>query len=123
MNDAEQIARLRVATATGQLPRDLGDWALARILRSRAATERRAYRNALIRAAADRIGGSIYARAAAIVELTERFDSLPGLLVAGWFPIGTTEALMQSALRLHPDLPRTRRQLLRILASSDISGA
>lgn len=118
MTDAEQIARLRVAIATGRLPSDLGDWALERVQRTFAAAERRAQRDALLRAAADRIGGSRYARASAVLAIVRAFDLAPGLLSAGWFDSETPQGLVQSALRLHPNLPRTRRHLLHILAQS-----
>lgn len=116
MTDAEQIARLRVAIATGHLPCDLGRWALTRVLETLAAAERRAHRDALLRAAADHIGGSTYARASAVLRIVRSFDAAPGLLAVGWFHAETPQALVQAALRLHPNLPRTRRHLLHILA-------
>ncbi len=126
MTDAEQIARLRVAIATGRLPPDLGAWTLARVVETLEAAERRAQRNALLRAAGDCLGGSRYARAVEVLDIIREFDRAPGLLKAGWFHESTPHALVQAALRLHPELPRTRRHLLRILAGtrgSEILGA
>jgi hypothetical protein len=116
LTDAEQIARLRVAIATGRLPPDLGAWTLARVVETLEAAERRAQRNALLRAAGDCLGGSRYARAVEVLDIIREFDRAPGLLKAGWFHEETPHALVQAALRLHPKLPRTRRYLLHILA-------
>jgi len=118
LSDAEQIARLRVACATGRLPLDLGHWALARALETLAAAERRAQRDDLLRRAAGLFEGTTYARASAILDLIALFDAAPGLLICGCFPPQSAEGLVQAALRLHAKLPRTRRRLLSILAAN-----
>ncbi len=59
----QQIARLRAATATGVLPRDLGMWALELLAELEPAAERLERRDALLRAAAARVSGSRWAKA------------------------------------------------------------
>jgi hypothetical protein len=63
MTLAENIARLRVAAATGRIPADLARWAAETIVELTPAAERMEARNALLREAAARVSGSLGERA------------------------------------------------------------
>ena len=115
MSDLEQLARFRVAIATGRLPRDLGDWALARLTESLSAADRMRRRNALLREAAARIDGSLWAKARAVHELLECFRTYPALVGCAWYPPGSPEQLVQEAMRIDATAPTSLRHLINIL--------
>lgn len=109
MTDADQLARLRVAATTGRLPADLGRWAVARLVELAPAAERLALRDHLLRAAAELLDGSTWARArrlrAELLGLGRRHS-----------PLDELRALLVEVLELDPACPTSIRQLLRILA-------
>jgi hypothetical protein len=107
MTYAEQLARLRAALDTGQLPADLGRWLLEQLVERAGADERIEARNERIRAAAALLSGSTWARAARIraelAALSRRHGELD--------PV---RALLAEAVALAP-CPSSTRQILRIL--------
>lgn len=115
MTAADQLARLRVAVATGHLPADLGRWALARLVDAAAGAERIALRNRLLREAAALLPGSTWARARAlraeILAMARRHTAA-----------GEVRELVAAALEVDPDAPRSHRQLLRILGGDTEAG-
>lgn len=117
----EQLARFRVAIASGHLPRDLGEWALRTIEQTLSAAERRARRNELLRVAAARLDGSLWCRASTLHEWLLDLRRWPGLARA-WQPTQSPQHFLCAAWQLDRDQPGTLRQLLRILGS-DIDGA
>lgn len=110
---ADQLARLRVAVATGNLPADVGEWAIAQLAARADGTERRELRDRLLAAAAHALlpNGSTWARACAlqaeIVSLHRR---------AGEMAIA--RQLVGEALDVDPATPRSARQLYTILKST-----
>jgi hypothetical protein len=110
---AEQLARLRVAVATGRLPNDLGRWVLTQLVGLAPDGERIALRNQLLREAAALLPGSTWSRArqlqAELVGMARRRRVASQL-----------RALLAEVLELDPDCPRSLRQLLRVLG--DIEG-
>ncbi len=113
---AAQLARLRVVTTTGRCPPDLAAWALQELEELAPAGERVDARNALLRQAAALVSGSRWAKArrlereirAAWPRLRERAADVDGVA-----------ALVARAIEVDPDLPRSHRQLRRILALVD----
>lgn len=109
---ADQLARLRVAVATGRLPADLGAWVLRELAARAAAAERRELRDRLLVEAAHALlpDGSTWARAHALrAELAalDRRAELDG-----------ARRLLAAALEVDPEMPRSVRQLCRILTST-----
>lgn len=103
--EAELLARLRVAIATGHLPQDLGEWILRRLTPS---AERRRRRDAAIRAAAARLGGSRWSRAVAVHAQLEQLREDPEL--AEYVDPHIAEAFI-----LDPASPKTLRAVLKIV--------
>ncbi|HEX6993734.1 MAG TPA: hypothetical protein VF339_06260 [Gammaproteobacteria bacterium] len=102
----DQLARLRVAVETGRLPRDLGEWLLRRL-----AVRDRRRRDAALRAAAERIGGSRWRRAC---ELARLVRELRDDHEANVQPPDAAE-LVRAALEADPDTPASIRHMLRLL--------
>src|SRR5689334_4368724 len=94
---ADQLARLRVACTTGQLPRDLGSWLLDELDPSSARAAARA--RDLQRAAVATGASTRYARAHELAAIVAMFTTYPGLVAAAWFPEGTAEAIVQRLMR------------------------
>lgn len=113
MCDADQLARLRVAVATGKLPPDLGRWLLGQF----DATSRhpRGRRDDLLRQAAARIHGSDWSKAREIHELLLMFREYPGLAKSAWYHESNPAHWVQKAHRTDPWKPGSLRQVLRIL--------
>jgi hypothetical protein len=109
----QQLARLRTATATGVLPRDLGMWALELLGELEPAAERVERRNALLREAAGRVSGSRWARARRIGQEIRALGMHPRLRERA-ADDGVRE-LVARALDVDPGLPTSLRQLLRVL--------
>jgi hypothetical protein len=110
----EQLARLRVACISGRLPPDLGVWLLEQL--EEPAKRRHARAHELRRAAAATGKESRKQRASELAQIVKTFEELPGLVIAGWFEDGTPERIIQTLMRQGP-VPRSKRQLLRIIAS------
>lgn len=110
---AEQLARLRTAVATGNLPRDLGLWALDLLGELEPAAERIERRNALLRAAAARLSGSRWAKARRLEAEIAGASSRP-LRTRSAGADGVRDLVVE-ALRADPALPRSHRHLRRIL--------
>jgi len=119
--DREQLQRLRVAIATGRLPTDVGLWALEQSASAMAATERRRWRDELLREAARYFGGSDWSKANKVHRMLQAFLADLARTELAAFPVQTPEHCVQAALRLDSDPPGFR-QVLRIVAS-DIEGA
>jgi hypothetical protein len=109
----QQLARLRTATATGALPRDLGMWALDLLAELEPAAERVERRNALLRAAAERLSGSRWAKARRIEREIAALGIAPRLRERS-ADAGVRD-LVARALDADPDMPRSHRHLRRIL--------
>jgi hypothetical protein len=109
----QQLARLRTATATGTLPRDLGLWALDLLAEFEPAAERVERRNALLHAAAGRVSGSTWARAKRLEQEIKALDAHPGLRERA--ADDGVRDLVARALAVDPDLPRSHRHLRRIV--------
>lgn len=109
-----QLARLRVAAASGRLPPDLGAWLVAELEAVAPAAERVEERNALLRAAAARMSGSRWAKARRlereIQACAARLRERSALADDG------VRELVHQALEIDPDLPRSIRQIFRVLA-------
>jgi hypothetical protein len=108
----EQIARLRVARETGRLAPDLGTWVLEELAELAPAGERVAARNALLRRAADLVTGSRWAKAR---RLEREIAALRSRLRERAADVDGVRELVARALEVDPDLPTSRRQLLRVL--------
>ncbi len=111
----QQLARLRTATATGVLPRDLGMWALGLLAELEPAAERIERRNALLRAAAGRVSGSRWARARRLEQEIQALGMHPRLRVRA-ADDGVRE-LVARAFDIDADAPRSLRQLFRLLGA------
>jgi hypothetical protein len=104
----EQMARVRVALATGRIPRDLAAWVLDELVRRAACEERIALRNALVRQAAALLSGSSWARAEqvnAVLQSRQRRHSMPSAI----------QSLLTEADAAHP-CPASTKQLHRIIS-------
>ena len=115
--DAEQLARLRVARATGVLPPDLGDWVLDRVTVSR--TARRREVAGLLRRAAALIPGTSWAKARALQHQIRAVRAAPETFAPCELPLDTAPGLVLLAVRIAPDCPTSVRQLLRIIEGTD----
>ncbi|WP_242344014.1 hypothetical protein [Anaeromyxobacter terrae] len=111
----QQLARLRTATATGVLPRDLGIWALDLLAELEPAAERVERRNELLHAAAARLSGSTWARARRLERELAELDALPRRRTRASDDDGIREVLAR-ALEADPETPRSLRHLYRVLA-------
>lgn len=111
----QQLARLRTATATGALPRDLGLWALDLLAELEPAAERLARRDALLRAAAERLSGSTWAKARRLEREIRDLLALSRLRTRAAAVDDGVRELVALALEADPDLPRSHRHLRRIL--------
>ena len=110
---ADQLARLRVAVATGNLPADLGAWVVAELAARADAAERRELRDRLLAEAARELvpDGSTWARAGALQAELAAIDRRSGEL-------DTARQLVAAALEVDPATPRSVRQLFAILKSA-----
>ena len=110
---ADQLARLRVAIATGNLPADLGAWAIAELAARADGAERRGLRDQLLADAAHALlpDGSTWARAGALQAELAAVDRRAG-------DLGDARRLIAAALELDPGTPRSVRQLFAILKST-----
>lgn len=115
MNDAEHLARLRVAAMTGRLPPDLGKWALQLCESRVASVERRALRNEMLRQAATVHGGSRYAAARDIRQALQLFRDNPARGGLQDFAVASFLTYVQRAWQVDPERPATLRQLLVVL--------
>lgn len=118
MSDAEQLARFRVAVASGHLPRDLGAWALQQLDPARSdIAQRRGERDELLREAARRLrrdNSSRWAAAKVIDAWLGELRQSPGLIKA-WQPDSSPQACVRDAFILDRERPGTLRQLLNII--------
>src|SRR6266540_989888 len=105
----QQLARLRTATATGVLPRDLSMWALDLLGELEPAAERVERRNALLRAAAGQLSGSRWAKARRLERELDALDARP--LRTRSAAVDDVRDLVARALEADPDLPRSHRHL------------
>jgi hypothetical protein len=108
----EQLARLRVAAATGRLSQDLGRWVLRELERIAPVAAAREERDQALRAAVAGVSGSRWARARRLQR---------ELLALGSGRARAAEddpvrAAVRRALALDADCPLSLRQLLRVLA-------
>lgn len=108
--DAEQLARLRVAIATGSLPRDVGVWALRRLL---TAAERRSARNELLREAARCVDGSSWRKAHTLHRIAASTHRSPAPMLSD-----APSRYVSAALELDPGAQLSVRQLLRLIGDS-----
>lgn len=107
VSEADQLARLRVACATGRLPADLGAWAVERLAEVLPARDLEAARNDRLRRAALLVGGSTWARARVLrAALVSKHATVPEQV----------RRLVDEAHALDPACPRSLRQLVRLLA-------
>jgi hypothetical protein len=111
-SDVDQLARLRVALATGHLVRDLGLWTIEQI--EVGMYGRQEVRTRYLLAAADLIGGSRWHRARELERIIGELRSgstQQDLELAQDTPHG----LALRAVRVDPECPGSVRHLLRIL--------
>src|SRR5689334_19370623 len=108
-----QLARLRVAAATGRLPPDLGDWAVAELEAVAPVAERVDARNRFLQQAAARLSGSRWAKASRLARELEAAGSRHCDRSAD---DGVRE-LVSRALEADPAAPRSVRQLFRVLGA------
>ena len=107
----ENLARLRVAAATGRIPPDLARWALDTIGEQSPVAERLERRNELLRAAADRVSGSRWAKARRLEREIQALAARPRLRES--FADDGVRAVVARALEAGP--APGLRQLLRVL--------
>lgn len=103
------ILRLKVATETGYLPRDLGDELLAGLPRIMSFNTRKAVRDHCIRQAGALIPGSVGEKARTLKTLIDRLHR----------PTDQIRALLYHGSQYAP-LPGTSRHLIRILEKSPL---
>jgi hypothetical protein len=99
----------------GELPRDLGMWVLELVAELEPAAERIERRNALLRYAAGRLPGSRMARAGRLEEEIGSLLVSSRLRTHAAEPDDGVRDLVARALEADPDMPRSRRQLFRLL--------
>jgi hypothetical protein len=109
---ADNLARLRVAAATGVAPPDLVRWAAGVVADLASVAERVETRNVLLREAAAQVSGSRWAKARRLEREIRALAVAPGLRERA-VDDGVRELVAQ-ALAVAP-APRSRRQLLAIL--------
>ena len=100
------ISRLLVARATGHAPPDLIDAVLEQLPVGKPAADRRAARDRLLREAAALIPGSCWQKAETLAALIQRFHH----------PVDDVRRLLWHAERTGAPLPRSTRQVFRIIA-------
>jgi hypothetical protein len=110
-----QLARLRTAAATGVLPSDLGLWAIDLLEELEPATERIQRRNTLLRAAADRLSGSRWAKAGRLEVELRALDASRRFRTRAVEDVDGIRDMVARALQADPDSPHSRRQLFRLL--------
>lgn len=114
-SNAALLARLRVATITGRLPAEVGRWALDVIEEHLPALELTAARNRHLRAAADLVSGTAWAKAsrlrAEIIATRSRNGSREPAP-------GTVEHHVHEAVRIDPETPTSLRHLLRVVTDT-----
>jgi len=110
---AAQLSRLRVVLTTGQCPRDLAAWALEELEELAPAGERVATRNGLLREAAALVSGTRWAKARRLEHEIQALDAHPGLRERA--ADDGVRPLVAQALAVDPGLPRSHRQLRRVL--------
>ena len=114
--DTDNLLRLRVARVTGHLPDDLASWAIELVETAVSATDREAGRNRLLRRAAALLDGSRWARAVALAAEIEHVERLWCSDYEQCEPdMATVRGLVQAARAVAGPLPRSLRQLLRML--------
>lgn len=109
------LARLKVAVETGRLPRDVGAWVLGVVEDNLPATSRRMVRDRHLRAAANLVSGTAWAKARRleqeILSLRGRRPHRPSR------GIGARVTMhVRAAIQIDPETPTSVRQLLRIVA-------
>lgn len=112
-SDLDQLRRLRVAKATGQLPNDLAEWLIERVEDTLTRSIRVRERNRLLGLAAlmlDRGGRLDQAEA-----LAEALDEIGTGSVNKRAMPNELRATLLEALRLDPATPRSARHLFRII--------
>lgn len=110
LTDHEQFARLEVATVSGRLPRDLGEWLVRRLADELAADERRRERDELLRRAADLVGGSLVQQITAILTEAKRLQRRPAVHAQADFSGLVAMAMQRNSGRL-PSARHLRRIL------------
>ena len=101
------ISRLLVARSTGHAPPDLIDAVLEELPIGKPAATCRAMRDSLLREAAARLPGSPWQKADTLASLIQRFHH----------PTDDVRRLLWLADRTGAPLPRSSRQILRIIAT------
>ncbi|MCM2332756.1 MAG: hypothetical protein NDI82_02280 [Anaeromyxobacteraceae bacterium] len=109
---AEQLARLRVAAATGVVPREVAAWAVEELEELAPAGERIDARNTLLREAAALVSGSRWAKARRLERELGAAAAGRGRTAAGADPV---RDLVVRALQVDPAAALSARQLARIL--------
>ena len=102
------ISRLLVARKTGHAPPDLIDAVLEHLPRSLPSADCRAARDRLLREAAALIPGTPWRRAETLAALIQRFHN----------PVDDLRRLLWLAERTGAPLPRSTRQVFRILTDT-----
>ena len=110
----ENLARLRVAAATGTIPLEVAQWAAEELAELEPVGERLEGRNALLREAVAGLSGSTWSKACRLQEEVRAARSCRRGLPAAADPV---RLAVVRALELDPGTPDSVRQLLRILAS------
>lgn len=117
---ADLLARSRVAAATGVWPRDLARQVVDELTELAPLAECIEARNALLRAAAARLGGTRWAQGRRLQREIEALTSGAGERDEG----DGVRALVASALAVGPaDPPRSMRALVRILGTCGTEAA
>ncbi len=101
------ISRLLVARTTGHAPPALIDEVLEQLPIGKPATDCRAMRDALLREAARLLSGSTWQRAETLASLIRRLNH----------PADAVRRLLWHAARTGAPLPRSARQVFRIIAT------
>jgi hypothetical protein len=116
---ADFLARLRVASVTGRLPADVGAWAVQVAAEHLPDTARRMARNRYLRAGANMISGTTWAKAR---RLEQEILVVRGLRArrgtrGRWRPREVTVGYyVRAALAIDPSTPASVRQILNILS-------
>jgi hypothetical protein len=114
--DFDNLVRLRVAVATGTLPRDLGQWALERAQKSIGAQQARYVWVPILRTAASLLEGSTRSRAKELAACASEFKRYPDLVFTAVYTSNDYRHHVQAAMRIDPELPSGWRQLARLIA-------